>query len=122
MRSIVGAVAVVVALCATGCGSPPASGTHPLAPATTTTVAPPAPVPVETPLPAPPVTTTTRAPQPIVPPVAKPKTTTEAPPAPAPVYYANCTAAKAAGAAPIHRGEPGYRPALDRDNDGIACE
>jgi cell envelope opacity-associated protein A len=38
------------------------------------------------------------------------------------VYYANCTAARAAGAAPIYRGEPGYRSALDRDDDGIACE
>jgi len=38
------------------------------------------------------------------------------------VYYENCTAARAAGAAPIYRGEPGYRSALDRDNDGIACE
>jgi general secretion pathway protein G len=38
------------------------------------------------------------------------------------VYYANCTAARAAGAAPIRRGEPGYRAALDRDGDGVACE
>ncbi|WP_307817390.1 excalibur calcium-binding domain-containing protein [Nocardia acididurans] len=38
------------------------------------------------------------------------------------VYYKNCAAARDAGAAPILRGEPGYRPALDRDNDGIACE
>lgn len=38
------------------------------------------------------------------------------------VYFANCDAARAAGAAPIHRGQPGYRPALDRDNDGVACE
>lgn len=38
------------------------------------------------------------------------------------VYYANCAAARAAGAAPIRRGEPGYRSGLDRDNDGIACE
>ncbi len=37
-------------------------------------------------------------------------------------YYANCTEAREAGAAPILRGEPGYRSALDRDNDGIACE
>lgn len=44
------------------------------------------------------------------------------PPAPSSVYYANCTAARAAGAAPIYRGQPGYRPALDRDGDGIACE
>jgi len=38
------------------------------------------------------------------------------------VYYENCTAARAAGAAPIMRGEPGYASKLDRDNDGIACE
>ena len=38
------------------------------------------------------------------------------------VYYRNCDAARAAGAAPIRRGEPGYRPFLDADNDGIACE
>jgi hypothetical protein len=43
-------------------------------------------------------------------------------PAPAAVYYANCTAARAAGAAPIYAGQAGYRPALDRDSDGIACE
>jgi hypothetical protein len=36
--------------------------------------------------------------------------------------YANCAAARAAGAAPLHRGEPGYREALDGDHDGIACE
>ncbi|WP_079430259.1 MULTISPECIES: excalibur calcium-binding domain-containing protein [Streptomyces] len=38
------------------------------------------------------------------------------------VYYKNCDAAKAAGAAPIRRGQPGYRDALDRDKDGIACD
>lgn len=38
------------------------------------------------------------------------------------VYYSNCAAAKAAGVAPLHRGDPGYRSGLDRDNDGIACE
>jgi len=43
-------------------------------------------------------------------------------PARSEIYYANCSQARAAGAAPIRRGEPGYRPALDRDNDGIACE
>lgn len=37
-------------------------------------------------------------------------------------YYANCDAARAAGVAPIYRGEPGYRSQLDRDDDGIACE
>ncbi|WP_285249214.1 excalibur calcium-binding domain-containing protein [Pseudarthrobacter sp. efr-133-R2A-89] len=45
------------------------------------------------------------------------------PAAPAPAaYYANCTAAKAAGAAPLYRGQAGYRSALDRDGDGVACE
>jgi len=38
------------------------------------------------------------------------------------VYYKNCAAARAAGAAPIRRGEPGYASHLDRDGDGIACE
>jgi hypothetical protein len=39
-----------------------------------------------------------------------------------PVYYANCSEARAAGAAPIREGEPGYAPHLDRDGDGVACE
>jgi hypothetical protein len=38
------------------------------------------------------------------------------------VYYKNCAEARAAGVTPIHKGEPGYRPGLDRDGDGIACE
>ncbi|WFU49150.1 excalibur calcium-binding domain-containing protein [Sinorhizobium terangae] len=38
------------------------------------------------------------------------------------VYFQNCAAARAAGAAPIHAGEPGYRRKLDRDGDGVACE
>jgi Excalibur calcium-binding domain len=38
------------------------------------------------------------------------------------VYFPNCSAARAAGAAPIHEGEPGYAPKLDRDRDGVACE
>ncbi|WP_367891442.1 excalibur calcium-binding domain-containing protein [Asticcacaulis sp. ZE23SCel15] len=37
-------------------------------------------------------------------------------------YYRNCSEARAAGAAPIRRGEPGYSGKLDRDGDGIACE
>lgn len=42
--------------------------------------------------------------------------------APAAAYYANCTAAKAAGAAPLYRGQAGYSSSLDRDGDGVACE
>lgn len=38
------------------------------------------------------------------------------------VSYRNCTAVRQAGAAPIHRGEPGYGSHLDRDGDGVACE
>ncbi|WP_213982539.1 excalibur calcium-binding domain-containing protein [Sphingomonas sp. dw_22] len=37
-------------------------------------------------------------------------------------YYPNCAAARAAGAAPIRRGDPGYSGRLDRDGDGVACE
>jgi Excalibur calcium-binding domain len=36
--------------------------------------------------------------------------------------FRNCTEARAAGAAPVYRGQPGYGPHLDRDNDGIGCE
>lgn len=51
-------------------------------------------------------------------------------PAPRPAYralsgsvsFANCTAARAAGAAPVYRGDPGYGAHLDRDDDGVGCE
>lgn len=36
--------------------------------------------------------------------------------------FRNCSEARAAGAAPVYRGQPGYAPHLDRDNDGIGCE
>lgn len=38
------------------------------------------------------------------------------------VSYANCDAVRAAGAAPIYRGEPGFAKKLDRGGDGIGCE
>jgi hypothetical protein len=38
------------------------------------------------------------------------------------VSYANCSEARAAGAAPVRRGDPGYASHLDRDNDGVGCE
>jgi hypothetical protein len=37
-------------------------------------------------------------------------------------FYRNCDAARAAGAAPLNVGDPGYRGELDRDGDGVACE
>ncbi len=52
---------------------------------------------------------TTRAPSPV-------------PARPSGVYYRNCKEAWAAGAAPLRRGAPGYRPEMDGDGDGIACE
>lgn len=64
------------------------------------------------------------APAPVVPAAPAPAAPVPAPAAPAPaaVYYANCTAARAAGTAPLYAGQAGYRSALDRDSDGIACE
>ncbi len=68
---------------------------------------------------APAIEVTTKAP--------KPRKTKRATPKPTKtkkksVYYANCAAARAAGAAPLYAGEPGYRAGLDRDGDGVACE
>lgn len=65
-------------------------------------------------------------PQPIMP---QPPTTPAPQPAPAPqpppppvAPYRNCDAARAAGAAPVYIGTPGYGKHLDRDGDGIGCE
>ena len=48
------------------------------------------------------------------------------PPPPAPAAnngpFANCDAVRAAGRAPILRGEPGFEQKFDRDNDGVGCE
>ncbi|MBM7774220.1 hypothetical protein JOD54_004424 [Actinokineospora baliensis] len=66
---------------------------------------------VDKPQPAAPAPPVTVAPEPL-----------PAEPEPADVYYKNCAAAKAAGAAPMRVGEPGYRPGLDRDKDGTACD
>ena len=55
----------------------------------------------------------------------------EEPAAPAPTpqpiraptqMYSSCAQARAAGAAPLYEGDPGYNPRLDRDKDGVACE
>jgi hypothetical protein len=44
-------------------------------------------------------------------------------PAPAPgVFYQNCDAVRAAGAAPIRPGDPGWQTKFDRDGDGIGCD
>jgi Flp pilus assembly pilin Flp len=36
--------------------------------------------------------------------------------------YEDCDAVRAAGAAPIRVGDPGYSPELDPDGDGVGCE
>ena len=36
--------------------------------------------------------------------------------------FRNCSAARAAGAAPVRVGDPGYGAHLDRDGDGVGCE
>jgi hypothetical protein len=38
------------------------------------------------------------------------------------VYFPGCNEVRAAGLAPLYRGQPGYRPEMDGDDDGIACE
>ena len=91
---------------------------------TTSTTAPPTTAPPTTEAPS-----TTAAPPPPAPPPPAPTTAVPPPPAvaaPTPadigVYYENCAAARAAGAAPVYRGEPGYARHLDRDDDGVGCE
>lgn len=66
-----------------------------------------------------PPTVATTSPPPAPTTTAKPATTV---PATTGTYYGSCDDVRAAGAAPLRRGEPGYRPGLDRDNDGIACD
>jgi hypothetical protein len=73
---------------------------------TATVTAPPSPVPEAT-------VTETVEPEPTRSPVE---------PEPADVYYENCDAARAAGAAPVYAGDPGYGRHLDRDGDGVGCE
>jgi hypothetical protein len=80
-------------------------------------------VPAPAPVPAAPAPVAPPAPAPVAPAPVAPAPVVPAAPAPAAaVYFANCAAARAAGAAPIFAGQAGYRAALDRDSDGVACE
>jgi hypothetical protein len=81
---------------------------------------------------------TTTRPEPTQVPTTRPSPTPSPSPAPPPpppppppsssseedesVYYENCDAARADGAAPLYEGDPGYAPHLDADGDGVACE
>jgi hypothetical protein len=38
------------------------------------------------------------------------------------VHYSGCNEVRAAGKAPLHSGDPGYRTDMDGDGDRIACE
>lgn len=70
-------------------------------------------------------TTTTSTP----PPATRPSTA-EPPPGPSrepqptagPPFYRNCAEVRKAGKAPLLRDQPGYRPELDKDGDGVACD
>ena len=56
-------------------------------------------------------------------PVATPRQTAPSPqPAPSGPNFSSCKEARAAGYSHMRRGQPGYSQALDRDNDGIACD
>ena len=59
-------------------------------------------------------------PAPTTPPRPRPATPTPAPSAE--LHFSSCKEARAAGYSHMRRGEPGYSPHLDRDNDGIACD
>ena len=100
-------------------------------PTATPTPVPPTPTPVPpTSIPPPPTATAvppTAVPAPIATAVPVPPTPIPPPPTatriPQPARtYANCSEVRAAGAAPLYRGDPGYSSRLDRDGDGIACE
>ena len=123
-----GAAAVfsLLVIIAAAAGDPQPAGPQPrLADAAAT----PAPTPSATasPTPSPTVAATpsaTAAPTPS--PTPRPAVTSAPKVAPVPTaaspYYANCAAVRAAGKAPLYRGQPGYRAGLDGDADGIACE
>ncbi|MEV6281547.1 excalibur calcium-binding domain-containing protein [Kribbella sp. NPDC051770] len=144
-RAVLAVGTGLIALTLTGACAAPET-TPAAAPVTVTVTT--APPPATTP---PPPSTTTPAPKPTAqptrpagllsaPPTTKPKLpqVTKKPtvkkPTPKPttrrtttkpvtsVYYKNCSEVRAAGAAPIRVGDPGYSRKLDRDGDGIACE
>ena len=101
-RILIGSVVLFVT--AVGCKAA-TDDPRPVEPVESITPAPVVPVPVEPQVVAPPLQ------QQVLPPPVEPE-----------VYYKNCSSARAAGAAPVYSGDPGYRLALDRDGDGIGCE
>lgn len=55
-------------------------------------------------------------------PAPAPPPSAPGPVAPPAVDYEDCDAVRAAGADPIHVGDPGYSLELDPDGDGVGCE
>ncbi|MCW2848215.1 MAG: hypothetical protein JWR90_2189 [Marmoricola sp.] len=55
-------------------------------------------------------------------PARQPSPTVAVPEGQGRVWFENCDAARAAGAAPVHRGDPGYDSHLDADGDGSGCD
>jgi len=129
-------IAILVSVGSLGAGDAPvalAEGTAPTPTSTPESTPEPVPTPPETPV-------ETAAPEPVVPTpapapvVVAPVAPAPAPAAPAPVapapaaptpaatFFQNCDAVRAAGAAPIFTGQPGYSRTLDRDGDGVGCE
>lgn len=142
---ILSVVAVPVLLCCAGVVAVGGTGDPPRTPVagrdSAAAVAPPAvesPAPSTSPVAVPTIATPTQSPGAAQPPAARlaapaPVATTQRPavrrttsrpatPRPPTAYYANCDAVRRAGKAPLHQGSPGFRPALDRDRDGVACE
>jgi len=129
------ALAVVVCgVLLAGCGAPASVAALPTFAPTPSATPTPEPEPTETFIPDPhgtskdaviavPIRPSRRTAPAVVPDRVVPTKRTVKPPAPRPAtYYANCAAVRAAGKAPLYRGQPGYAARLDSDSDGIACE
>ncbi|MDA2893346.1 excalibur calcium-binding domain-containing protein [Mycolicibacterium sp. BiH015] len=136
-RTLIGAgvAAVVLLLVLVGsCGDGDDHTASPTTTVTRTVTATPAPVTITvtesaSPPPAPPVVDQPPEDVPLPGTVIPPSTTTSTyapvplmPQMPTGAYYSSCAEARRAGAAPLYAGQPGYRAALDRDGDGVACE
>ncbi|WP_206691158.1 DUF1524 domain-containing protein [Quadrisphaera sp. INWT6] len=55
-------------------------------------------------------------------PTSKPTAKPTATPSTRSIRYEDCDAVRAAGKAPIRQADPGFRPAFDRDGDGVGCD
>ncbi|WP_410791601.1 excalibur calcium-binding domain-containing protein [Kribbella sp. C-35] len=101
----------------------PSASTLATTPPTTPTATTPTPQTTTTPTTPAPTTPAPTTPAPSSTPTAVPSATPSSTPSTTPaVVYRDCAEVRAAGKAPLYRGEPGYTPELDSNGDGIACE